>query len=216
VKIPAGILEIVAVTQVLDKQRGLFGSPVSGNMLSTAKGLCTVLLGAQGYEDASFIPNNPTHYSKTFIHSNGDAELWLHLCTLNNPSPVHIIDLEGTNLSVRVPFDASGQIADGADAAFPSSMYPPNTPIGNDRGGTDPSLQADNLWPWCVYAASGIVPSNLPACPASVATATLSADVASSWAVRGAINAGLGVFLYVQSLETRDPPPDYDQCEQLP
>ncbi len=75
VKIPPAILEIVAVTQVLDQHRGLFGTPVSGNMLSTAKGLCTVLLGAQEYENATFQPANPTAYSTTLIHSNGDAEL---------------------------------------------------------------------------------------------------------------------------------------------
>jgi hypothetical protein len=41
-------------------------------------------------------------------------------------------------------------------------------------------------------------------------------DAANKWAVRGAINAGMSVFLYVQSLEKESgPAPDYDQCELL-
>jgi hypothetical protein len=39
---------------------------------------------------------------------------------------------------------------------------------------------------------------------------------ANRWAVRGAMNAGFSVYLYVQSLETlAAPPPDFTQCEQL-
>ncbi len=224
VKIPAAILEIVAVTQVLDQHRGLFGSPVSGNMLSTAKGLCTVLLGAQEYENALFDPTNPTAYSKTLIHSNGDAELWLHLCSLNNPSPVHVIGVSTQGPSVTamvdIPFGPGGLFVSniGANSLLHAASYPPSAPVGNDRGGTDPGLQPDNLWPWCAYATSGSLPANLPACPPAIVTAanSVTPDEADAWAVRGAINAGLGVFTYVESLETRDPPPDYNQCEQLP
>jgi hypothetical protein len=45
---------------------------------------------------------------------------------------------------------------------------------------------------------------------------TFTSDDEEAWTVRGAINAGLGVFLYVKSLETMSsPPPDYDQCQLL-
>jgi len=37
----------------------------------------------------------------------------------------------------------------------------------------------------------------------------------NTWAVRGAINAGMSVFLYVRSIETSGPAPDYDQCTLL-
>ncbi len=47
-------------------------------------------------------------------------------------------------------------------------------------------------------------------------TNAFTADDAEQWVVRGAINAGLAVFLYVKSLEKMNPPPDYNQCAQLP
>jgi mono/diheme cytochrome c family protein len=43
----------------------------------------------------------------------------------------------------------------------------------------------------------------------------LSAADANRWAVRGAINAGLSVYLYAKSIENTTPPPDYNQCSQL-
>ena len=40
-------------------------------------------------------------------------------------------------------------------------------------------------------------------------------DGANRWAVRGAINAGMAVYLYVKSLENGTPSPDYNQCNLL-
>jgi hypothetical protein len=41
-------------------------------------------------------------------------------------------------------------------------------------------------------------------------------DDANALAVRGAVNTGFSVFLYVKSLETlSSPPPDYNQCDLL-
>ena len=40
-------------------------------------------------------------------------------------------------------------------------------------------------------------------------------DDVERWTVRGAINAGLAVFLYLQQLEGHDPQPTYDSCELL-
>jgi hypothetical protein len=56
---------------------------------------------------------------------------------------------------------------------------------------------------------------HLPLCPGAADTPTnyVTSDQADSWAVRGAINAGLSVFEYVKGLETASvPPPDYNQC----
>jgi hypothetical protein len=73
-----------------------------------------------------------------------------------------------------------------------------------------------------------IAANQLPVCPSSVLTVSQSCtsptasvascfgnDAANKWAVRGAINAGMSVFLYVQSIETSGPAPDYDQCALL-
>jgi hypothetical protein len=43
----------------------------------------------------------------------------------------------------------------------------------------------------------------------------MSTDDASRWAVRGAINAGMSVFLYLKSIEDNGPPPDFNQCNLL-
>jgi hypothetical protein len=81
-----------------------------------------------------------------------------------------------------------------------------------------PLSDAQNSW---------IASNQFPICPASVITMSQNCgsgkpvgtcygnDAASKWAVRGAINAGMSVFLYVQSIETPGPSPDYDQCELL-
>ncbi len=222
-KIPAGILEIVALTQVLDKHRQLFETQLSANMLSTAKGLCQALLGAQPVGDGQklFVPTYPLRYSTTLIHSNGDAELWLRLCTMNNPPPVHVIGADG---NVGEPFTLAGQFDQN------TSVLLANTPalkaalasqpvgnFGNGRGITDTGLQADNLWPWCERNAATAQADHWPPCPQAASDQFLTNDQAEAWAVRGAINAGLGVFLYLKSLETMSsPPPDYDECEQLP
>ncbi len=203
VRIPDGILAIVSLTQVLDQHReaSAAGQHISANMLSTVKGLCTSLLGCSYPREvcSPFNQDNPTSYSASLIHKNGDAELWLKLCSLNNPPPIHVID-HGTP-GVDAPFNPSS----GAFVFTPDTLYEPASymgPIGGDR----------TTWPWCEYISNSPV-AGTPYCKGGT---DFTADDAEKWAVRGAINAGLAVFLYVQSLEKMNPPPDYNQCEQLP
>jgi hypothetical protein len=76
-------------------------------------------------------------------------------------------------------------------------------------------LTPDNPYPWCATDAQ----SGSPPCPPGLDTQdnALTSEEADAWAVRGAINAGLGVFLYVKDLVTMSSPPlDYNQCEKLP
>jgi hypothetical protein len=212
VKIPDGILQIVSLTKVLDKPRlaAPAGQKISANMLSTAKGLCTALLGCQLSlgEVCAFNPNNVTSYSKTLIHTNGDAELWLKLCSLNNPPPIHII--KGGN--VDTPFDPNtGQfVVNPNQDLYEPQGYPAGQPLGGNASHTQ---GPDNPWPWCISQFDDKPPPGSPICAQGT---DFTADDAEKWAVRGAINAGLAVFLYVKSLEQMPPPPDYDQCEQLP
>ncbi len=58
-------------------------------------------------------------------------------------------------------------------------------------------------------------------CPAGLdnpLTATHpSPDQLDQWALRGAINAGFSVFLYLESLaKNGGPDPDYTECDKLP
>jgi hypothetical protein len=276
VHIPVQLLQIVAVTEVLGQQRVLPPGQLSANMLSQAKTLCLSLLGplkgldpfsiwklGQGYLDQSSI--NPS-----LLFQNGDAELWLRLCAIANPPPVHVLRMASPNsdragdLVVTAALDASylqfdtQQNSNGgaASALVDSSLYPANTPVGNDQGGLDPCLvlptadgvgdappckttsSTGNLWPWCVDPTSdatfdGVtapVPSDLVPyeCPPEVykasqncslippiepnGTTCFGNDRANRWAVRGAINAGMSVFHYVQSIETSGPASDYNAC----
>jgi hypothetical protein len=236
VHIPTGILQIVSLTQVLDQHRILGSAGLSANMLSTAKTVCSALFGAEQFEAKDFNPSNPTQYARELIHSNGDAELWLHLCSLDNPPPIHVIFAPSSPEGVDIAFDSDLNFAPNPSgyALLKPESYPAGAPVGDDRGRTvpyvanntnnaaDPSA-VPNLWPWCVYDPVKAQANNWPACPASVLAKDIygvdasayTADDAEKWSVRGAINAGLGVFLYVNSLETQNPPPDYNQCEQL-
>jgi hypothetical protein len=219
VQLPAGILTIVQQTKVLDQRRGAFGVVASANMLSTAKGICRSLLGDDDLFKDSFTPSNPTRYHNPLIHSNGDAELWLNLCSFNNPPPIHYISSDN-----KLPGTFSnGGFVSAAGLLVNADRYPAQTRVGNDRGGTEPYVasgsslpagQSPNLWPWCVVDGD-------PRCPISALTDPLSSgdwmseDQAEAWAVHGAVNAGLAVFLYIESIEGKSPPPDYDQCEEL-
>jgi mono/diheme cytochrome c family protein len=247
VNIPVAILELVAATKVLDQHRFISASQLSANMLSQAKALCLGLLGpSYNAQSPNLVPGDghgyldPNgHLNQALITLNGDAELWMKLCSTANPHPVHVVyPGVGSELQVRtiqddqyeLAIDNNGVDYTAAGAILPASQYPPGAPIGNDRGGVDATLQSTNEWPWCVDDRGAQVASGLPVCPDSVKAASdacksetnspavgncFGNNAANAWAVRGAINAGMSIFLYVQSIEGSAPPPDYDQCEQL-
>lgn len=278
VRIPPDILQLVAATKILDQNRYL--SSVSANMLSSAKSLCASLFGPPfigstytphdapvvgGYLGDSINATTGQHQPELnpyLLTANGDAELWLKLCTLNNPLPVHIAGFapNSTNVTVLGTFNRITSALDFAylkseASAAATRQIPVGTVLGNDRGYCDPSrdrtgqpacdTDAPNLWPWCVdttahgiqgstFAGTGgggtdgahafVVANHLPECPAELFVTppgatdwVMTPDEANAWAVRGAINAGLSVFLYLQWLETQSsPPPDFNQCQLLP
>jgi mono/diheme cytochrome c family protein len=224
VTIPSGLLTIVGATPVLDQRRPLAPPITSANMLSTAKALCDQLIGPANGADVSFHASNVTSYSETLIHSNGDNELWMHICSLNNPPPIHVVDPAGPSLVTA--FDPNGNFSanqTGRTYLVPTPKnFPANTMIGNERGESVPFVPGDptNLWPWCMNDPTNVTQGmNLPLCPqaALIPDNAYTPEMAATWSLRGAINAGLGVFLYAQSLEKMSSAPlDYDACEQLP
>jgi hypothetical protein len=187
-----------------------------------------------GYLDSSL--------STTLIKSNGDAELWLRLCSEGNPPPVRVVTFAGPVATHSGEFIVyAPQLLEATAGALlhfvRPEVYPGGAPIGNERGTVDAGISAANQWPWCVDF-SGADPSQqqaaiaqgAPPCPRELYTddtmQILSAsnawttggtsDDVERWTVRGAINAGLAVFLYLQQLEGHDPQPTYDACELLP
>lgn len=245
VTIPTSILQIVGNTQVLGQRR--LESPVgaSANMLAVAKGLCTSLypVAADGTQAAAepwyapqlTNPQDPANgtYLKgnlALIATNGDAELWLHICTTANPPPVLAVDGLGRYYALDNFFP---QAAFQCDAGAPCR-------IGNDRAGVEDASQGiavTNLRPWCLMkawqqlqGAPPVDPSSTdqppkplgkgswPYCPdringppsggiynsSFVLANPLSCAVGNAcdaWATRGAVNAGFAVFLYLQAIE---------------
>jgi mono/diheme cytochrome c family protein len=280
VNIPVEILQIVAVTKVLDQVRTLSSQSLSANMLSQAKALCLSLVGPGPAEWAvtggtsGFLPEplgagyldsaRTGHLNEELLPQNGDLELWLSLCTRNNPAQIHILQPNGPGALVVQPLVVSGgqtldiEQVEATHTLLTADSYPSGTAVGNERGTVDASLCVDaatccpdnpssctlcslvgqtgcvtaNLWPWCVDT-SGATAADVamvntngwPVCPPSVLAlaaacptgdSCVSTATANSWAVRGAINAGLSVFTYVESIENTTPPPDYDECNELP
>jgi mono/diheme cytochrome c family protein len=248
VNIPVPVLQIVAITKVLDQQRTLDPSQLSANMLSQAKALCLSLLGPPGFGTSPpYLDPRPGHayldakvtlLNPTLIPENGDAELWLSLCSLHNPPPVRVVTFAGTiddTLDVSPINNTSHDFQITSGSLIAPSAYPPDAPVGDATGAVLPSLTPDNPWPWCVgdtlpgktaTAAQEkfLDASNIPRCPQKsidALNACIQSDTCygnddvNRWAVRGAINAGMAVFTYVRSIENSSPPPDYNQCSLL-
>jgi len=266
VSIPEPILQIVGATQIFGVPRSLPAWTVNGNMLSVAKALCESLLFSD--QDPAYIPltnqGGPdlqidhdwftvdgatgTHLlnDPDLITSNGDAELWLKLCSVNNPPPIRALhgNTGGAYLNgIAIEVDSRGRL-------FSLDLYPSDdptfygaNPVGNDRGTIDADgIASDNLRPWC-YRASSSDENQQPHCPPSIddgkggisegigtdvsalqglaplcTNRCWGPDAADAWATRGAINAGIAVYLYLDGVAkgTLTRLPDYTDCKALP
>jgi mono/diheme cytochrome c family protein len=245
VNIPKAILDVVGTTRVLGQPRVVGAFIPSANMLSLAKTICHDVLGPAADHkqfSASVLGNAKSGYldsglSTSLITSNGDAELWLRLCSIGNPPPVRVVELASqveTSPGTFVAYAPS--LPEGAAGALLQfvrpEVYPTGVPIGNERGAADAGMSTSNQWPWCLDSKSAsagdkqaAIARGAPPCPRALYTDDTMTILSSSnawapedverWTVRGAINAGLAVFLYLQQLEGHDPQPTYDSCELL-
>ncbi|MCL2450252.1 MAG: hypothetical protein FWD17_15000, partial [Polyangiaceae bacterium] len=251
--IPPGLLLIVGNTPVVGRARE--SSPgSSANMLAIAEGLCRSVLNYNIAGDGAFTSASPWYTlnnagnglpnNTLLIANNGDAELWLNLCTLNNPAPVHVVDGDGKVVTLQGLYNRVPQSAFQCDPGQSCS-------IGNDRGGVESvpchngpgTICADNRRPWCLakyWAALNSPPpaepnsafdppkpeghEDWPYCPDSITqsytsaplTAVFTRDDEGPWTIRGAANAGMAVFVYLdQVAHGLAPLPSYDQCELL-
>lgn len=259
--IPNSILNIVADTSVVGVHRNLPSTVISANMLSAAKALCQSVLTGNRDQHVDFRPpqqgsgaysteilpdwftpdvsvgNDGTYlsFNHNLIATNGDAELWLHLCSIDNPPPVRV---GASDIDMFVNIDTH-ETSDDVEHDWSTDLVKPEvygaSPVGNDRGGVDPNgITPTNLRPWCVIGSTDPAKPACPAVVASAATKTLNAnfgntscgdattncyspDDADRWATRGAINAGLAVFVYLDAVVKGTEPvlPDYTQCELL-
>jgi hypothetical protein len=215
-------------------------SASSANMLATAQELCRHVLPWQlGYSAVPFdIKTGSFGYEHSaLIAKNGDAELWQNLCSIDNAPPIRgLTAVDWTAASIALQVFPYGNL-------YRPSGYPSNAPVGDQHGQIAASLKSDNTMPWCIvmptdaalaaiaqkYVVDNAVNGTpLPFCPDSLITGgyQMKQDAPGAgngnsdlqnWATRGAINAGLAVFLYLDQVVAHGlkPVPDYDHCEQL-
>jgi mono/diheme cytochrome c family protein len=231
-KIPRPILDLVAATPVLGAPRPEAPPVVNANMLETARALCrdivrrgqnsvfhaadlNVLQGATAF-----------HKGSGLILGNGDAELWGSLCTFDNPAPVHVMHVSKTDTYVLY----------NLQDYYRAAAYPAGAPVGNIRGALEATLAPGNDFPWCVlqptnadeiaFVATAKTSDGkpVPICPAAFIDETnrwQSDDTGTPelerFASRGAINAGLAVFAYLDSMisQGKGRALAYNECERL-
>jgi mono/diheme cytochrome c family protein len=229
VTIPDAVMGLVLGTPVLGENRPNridLRVEQSANMLAGAQELCRMSLLAHRRKSITWDDVGPWFtalYEKTpLLTTNGDARHWLEVCSFDNPPPVR---------AFKVYFDKSEFELYDAESFFSQQGYP-NAPVGNHLAAIDDDgVHADNLFPWCLvddadgqaFAASHTIGGKpLPLCPAGLEhwaadlTGTGLNDDFEPWLMRGAINAGLTVFVYVDQVTRGNVVPTYyDRCEAL-
>jgi hypothetical protein len=237
--LPTTLLAQVSLTPVLGQLRGpklqLDGTP---DMLRLGLKLCAESLPAESPNVTfltmqGFLLNGRMDWSGQgtgLIDSNGDADMWMRLCNLNNRPVVRVLEPGSSNITVN------------AANLYWGEAYPAGAPVLNHKAQVVNGLTSDNLMPICVHGpntgANAIMALGVPvpSCPDVLFakdgngqllyllkstkdpnTGVTDYSDARKWAARGAINAALAVFLYVDQLEKGQvaPKPPYDQCEQL-
>src|SRR5262249_47966579 len=154
---------------------------------------------------------------------NGDAEMWMKLCSVNN------------KMIVRVPFVTDWTTVQKPTLAPQESLYyadayPATAAVLDHRGNIVYGVKPDNLFPLCIRrpdearqrgAADAFLaaqPVKVPYCPVELFAENERYKLLSSpnpdgpalprvltdarkWSLRGAINAALSVFLYLEAVE---------------
>jgi hypothetical protein len=182
------------------------------------------------------------------VDSNGDAEMWLRLCNLDNRQFVRALNPKGgwTATTTATSLISSGAYLYWAASPTGQDWYGAN-PVMDQLGNVHTGMTPDNLFPMCVpkptvpaqlqiaqqaLQASPISGTNavIPFCPDGFLTADHQLQITGDggigstdfvdgvkWAARGAINAALAVFLYLDQIE-HDPTqrqPLYTQCNLI-
>ncbi len=218
VQIPQIILQQVARTNVLGETRPKILEPadgVSANRLQVAQVACSKVLGW----GLPFDLNSPRHVDRQgseLITTNGDAELWATLCSLHNTPPMTVLNFGGATQ----PDLNHARIT---PAFYPIANYSADALVGDQRGQVVTGIKPGNTFPWCVDRAEAAISvsdlesfaaaNNVPLCPANWSKVA-DEEARQRWVNRGAINAGLSVFTYLDRfIKGEIPHLTYDQCE---
>ena len=238
--IPSSVLRVVSNTSVLGLSRpSTFHSRVEdANMLSTARQLCEQVLPVRDvlFEMHTGAIKHTGVRGTAVIAHNGDAELWEHLCAIDNPVPVRALRL-GNPWTNTTDFQVLHSRSRWS--LYHRDGYPADMPVGNHRGKVVTGISADNRNPWCIVKPTApdqivvaekfiqdhaIEGAPLPFCPEELFAQESGQEIhrfdeddMDQWTLRGAINAGHAVYLYLNAIGRGliTQPPNYDRCESL-
>lgn len=228
--IPKAVLSLVGRTPVCGVEREKPLAVASPNMLAAAQAACGELLPLSDSGARLNMVERTyafTSHDTNLIEETGEAEMWQSLCNIDNPSPVRGVVVNGA----RVDQPDSAKFTAYSLKLYRREHYPANVPIGNHSKGIDSTLKSDNLFPWCLIKDSeakaqaanevaaqyyGINGTPLPFCPDSLAGHEMEYEETHAWATRGAANAGMAVFMFLDSVSRGNVKlVRYDQCELL-
>jgi mono/diheme cytochrome c family protein len=262
-RIPQAILNNVGASEVLGVRRFMREAGVSSpNMLQSAQQICRNSIPHSPVASApidmfSFF-RGPFDWAgeTSLVDSNGDADMWIKLCSFGNRPIVRVVR-EGGNWSNMPPPALTSLQLRGHDSYFWADGLPQGADVMDDNGEVrkwDAAARKTSFLfcvarptdPAAAELATKFLASNpvrgraaMPFCPSPLIDAVddegnpkwmlkvkrdpLAPDLVQSftdidtWAARGAINAGLAVFLYLQDIKAgKTPTPRYDQCQELP
>jgi mono/diheme cytochrome c family protein len=168
--IPRALMTNVGRSPVFGELRGPIAVPDTPNMLTIAKQLCLQVLSSRPWNTSSKQGYFSEKRNTSFLWDNGDAEMWLKICTLNNPPPVVALlpdiarpaSVPARQVDHTDPFlnnlirsvGGAEVIVVGRDifnsdqcAAQPGSDSP--CLVGDEQGRIGP-LSGSSLVPWCV------------------------------------------------------------------
>jgi mono/diheme cytochrome c family protein len=153
-KIPPTLLQIVASTPVLGTTRGQIDAHGSPNMLQLVQELCTHVLPANPNANGaltSFFSERTLDWSAqtALIGGNGDAELWMRICSLNNRPVVRVPVPNGGGSWSQVTLPSQLGI-DPVNSLYWADAYPADAPVMDHRGHIVHGITADNWFPLCV------------------------------------------------------------------
>ncbi len=248
--LPQDVLLQVSLSPVLGQVRTHIAIQGTPDMLKLGLSLCQQIATSDSsvsqFSLAKFATSGNLGWSDNtgLIDSNGDAEMWLKLCSLGNRQIVRVPFVDGswTAASRVTGLSVSGFNLYWAVGPKGEDYYGAN-PVMDQRGNLHQGITADNLFPICIpkptdatelgyataaLAASPVQGNVMPFCPDGFAQASHQLNVVTGggttdfadgrkWAARGAINAALAVFLYLDQIE-RAPSsrqPLYNQCNLL-
>ncbi len=224
--IPPTALTQIGNAPVMGQARKGYSPPAEdANMLTVARDLCAEVFQRNGWYFDPKTQEVDSDQSR-LLFSNGDAEMWTRLCTFNNPQHVTVVRYADNG---KFQAQAGGEV-------HSREQYPKDALVGDpSRAGFTTGIQAGNTAPWCLATPTVNDPSDyaaeireywsttfgasseIPFCPPGLQSMKVIDELGQRWITRGALNAGLAVFLYLEEITRgqKQPPIAFDQCEKL-